>query len=60
MTTGTSSLCQLKSSPDDLCVISIGFKLWIEITVEAYQFGNPLLYLIPIQPDMRLIVPNAF
>ena len=26
MTTGTSSLCQLKSSPDDLCVISIGFK----------------------------------
>ena len=36
------------------------FFLWIEITVEAYQFGNPLLYLIPIQPDMRLIVPNAF
>ena len=26
MTTGTSSLCQLKSSPDDLCIISIGFK----------------------------------
>ena len=26
MTTGTSSLCQLKSSPDDLCVIGIGFK----------------------------------
>ena len=26
MTIGTSSLCQLKSSPDDLCVISIGFK----------------------------------
>ena len=23
---GTSSLCQLKSSPDDLCIISIGFK----------------------------------
>ena len=26
MTTGTSSLCQLKSSPDDLCIIGIGFK----------------------------------
>ena len=26
MTIGTSSLCQLKSSPDDLCVIGIGFK----------------------------------
>ena len=26
MTNGTSSLCQLKSSPDDLCVIGIGFK----------------------------------
>ena len=26
VTTGTSSLCQLKSSPDDLCIISIGFK----------------------------------
>ena len=26
MTTDTSSLCQLKSSPDDLCVIGIGFK----------------------------------
>ena len=26
MTTGTSSLCQLKSSPDDLCVLGIGFK----------------------------------
>ena len=23
---GTSSLCQLKSSPDDLCIIGIGFK----------------------------------
>ena len=26
MTTGTSSLCQIKSSPDDLCIIGIGFK----------------------------------
>ena len=35
------------------------FFLWIEITVESYQFGNPLLNLSPIQPDMRLIVPNT-
>ena len=36
------------------------FFLWIEITVEAYQFLYPLLNLSPSQPDMRLIVPNAF
>ena len=36
------------------------FFLWIEITVKAYQFLYPLLNLSPIQPDMRLIVSNAF
>ena len=36
------------------------FFLWIEIAVKPYQFLYPLLNLSPIQPDMRLIVPNAF
>ena len=36
------------------------FFLWIKIAVKPYQFDNPLFYLIPSQPDMRLIVPNAF
>ena len=36
------------------------FFLWIEITVEAYQLGNPLFYLSPIQPDMRLVIANTF
>ena len=36
------------------------FFLWIEITVEAYQLGNPLFHLSPIQPDMRLVIANTF
>ena len=36
------------------------FFLWIEITVEAYQFLYPLLNLSPIQPDMRLVIADTF
>ena len=35
------------------------FLLWIEITIKVYQFLYPLLDLIPIQPDMRLVITDT-